>query len=54
MNYERVKPYPSVQEEASLRAPTDPWAHRIGERKMRFPKLGHRDKDFTRLEYKTT
>jgi len=24
---------------------------RIGERKMRFPKLGRRDKDFTRLEY---
>lgn len=25
--------------------------YRIGERKMRFPKLGRRDKDFTRLEY---
>ena len=52
VNYERVEPYPSVQEEASLHAPADPWEHyRIGERKMRFPKLGRRDKDFTRLEY---
>ena len=52
VNYERVKPYPSVQEEASLHAPADPWErYRIGERKMRFPKLGRRDKDFTRLEY---
>lgn len=52
VNYEQVKPYPSVQEEASLHAPTDPWErYRIGERKMRFPKLGRRDKDFTRLEY---
>ena len=52
VNYERVEPYPSVQEEASLHAPTDPWErYRIGERKMRFPKLGRRDKDFTRLEY---
>ena len=51
-NYERVEPYPSVQEEASLHAPADPWErYRIGERKMRFPKLGRRDKDFTRLEY---
>ena len=52
MNYERVEPYPSVQEEASLHAPADPWErYRIGERKMRFPKLGRRDKDVTRLEY---
>ena len=52
VNYERVEPYPSVQEEASLHAPTDPWErYRIGERKMRFPKLGRRDKDVTRLEY---
>lgn len=52
VNYERVEPYPSVQEEASLYAPADPWErYRIGERKMRFPKLGRRDKDFTRLEY---
>ena len=52
VNYERVEPYQSVQEEASLHAPTDPWErYRIGERKMRFPKLGRRDKDFTRLEY---
>ena len=52
VNYERVEPYPPVQEEASLHAPADPWErYRIGERKMRFPKLGRRDKDFTRLEY---
>ena len=52
VNYERVEPYPSVQEEASLHAPADPWErYRIGERKMRFPKLGRRDKDFTRLDY---
>ena len=52
VNYERVEPYPSVLEEASLHAPADPWErYRIGERKMRFPKLGRRDKDFTRLEY---
>ena len=52
VNYERVRPYPSVQEEASLHAPADPWErYRIGERKMRFPKLGRRDKDFTSLEY---
>ena len=52
VNYERVEPYPSVQEEASLHAPEDPCErYRIGERKMRFPKLGRRDKDFTRLEY---
>jgi len=52
VNYERVEPYPSVQEEASLHAPADPWErYRIGERKMRFPKMGRRDKDFTRLEY---
>ena len=52
VNYERVEPYPSVQEEASLHAPEKPWErYRIGERKMRFPKLGRRDKDFTRLEY---
>ena len=52
VNYERVEPYPTVQEEPSLHAPADPWErYRIGERKMRFPKLGRRDKDFTRLEY---
>lgn len=52
VNYERVEPYPSVQEEASLHAPTDPWErYRIGERKMRFPKLGRKEKDHTRLEY---
>ena len=52
VNYEQVEPYPSVQEEASLHAPADLWErYRIGERKMRFPKLGRRDKDFTRLEY---
>ena len=52
VNYEQVEPYPSVQEEANLHAPADPWErYQISERKMRFPKLGRRDKDFTRLEY---
>ena len=52
VNYERVETYPSVQEEASLHAPADPWErYQIGERKMLFPKLGRRDKDVTRLEY---
>ena len=52
VNYERVEPYPSVQEEASLHAPEDPWKrYRIGTREMRFPKLGRKEKDYTRLEY---
>ena len=52
VNYEQVEPYPSVQEEASLHAPADPWErYRIGERKMRFPKLGRREENVTRLEY---
>ena len=52
VNYERVELYPSVQEEASLHAPEDAWQrYRIGTRKMRFPKLGRKEKDHTRLEY---
>ena len=52
VNYEQVEPYPSVQEEASLHAPEDAWQrYRIGTRKMRFPKLGRKEKDYTRLEY---
>ena len=52
VNYERVEPYPSMQEEASLHAPEDAWQrYRIGTRKMRFPKLGRKEKDYTRLEY---
>ena len=52
VNYERVEPCPSVQEEPSLHAPADPWErYRIGERKMRFTHLDCSDKDFTRLEY---
>ena len=52
VNYEQVEPYPSVQEEASLHAPEDAWQrYRIGTRKMRFPKLGRKEKDHTRLEY---
>ena len=52
VNYEHMEPYPSVQEEASLHAPGDPWErYRIGERKMRFTHLDGGDKDFTRLEY---
>ena len=50
VNYERVEPYPSVQEEASLHAPADPW-ERYRITKMRFPKQGRRDTDYTRLEY---
>ena len=52
VNYEQVEPYPSVQEEASLHAPEDAWQrYQIGTRKMRFPKLGRKEKDYTRLEY---
>ena len=52
VNYEQVEPYPSVQEEASLHTPEDAWQHyRISTRKMRFPKLGRKEKDHTRLEY---
>lgn len=52
VNYEQVEPYPSVHEEISLHAPKDPWErYRIGTRKMRFPKQGRRDTDYTRLEY---
>ena len=52
VNYEQVEPYESVQEEASLHAPEDAWQrYRIGTRKMHFPKLGRKEKDYTRLEY---
>lgn len=52
VNYERVEQHPSVHEEVSLHAPEDPWErYRIGTRKMRFPKQGRRDTDYTRLEY---
>ena len=52
VNYEQVAQHPAVHEEISLHAPEDPWEHyRIGTRKMRFPKQGRRDKDYTRLEY---
>ena len=52
VNYERVEPHPAVHEEISLHAPEDPWErYRIGTRKMRFPKQGRRDTDYTRLEY---
>ena len=52
VNYEQVEPYESLQEEASLHAPEDAWQrYRIGTRKMRFPKLGRKEKDYTRLEY---
>lgn len=51
VNYERVEPYPSVQEEASLHAPEDAWQrYRIGSQ-MCFTKLGRKKKDPTRLEY---
>ena len=52
VNYERVEQHPTVHEEISLPAPEDPWErYRIGTRKMRFPKQGRRDTDYTRLEY---
>ena len=52
VNYEQVEPWASVQEENSLHAPEDVWQrYRIGTRKMRFPKLGRKEKDHTRLEY---
>ena len=52
VNYERVEQHPTVHEEISLHAPEDPWErYRIGTRKMRFPKQGRRDTDYTRLEY---
>ena len=52
VNYEQVEPWASVQEEASLHAPEDAWQrYRISTRKMHFPKLGRKEKDYTRLEY---
>lgn len=52
VNYEQVEQHPAVHEEISLHAPEDPWErYRIGTRKMRFPKQGRRDTDYTRLEY---
>lgn len=52
VNYEQVEPYPSVQEEASLHAPTDPWErYRITSKQMRFRKVGRQETDYTHLEY---
>lgn len=52
VNYEQVEPWASVQEEASLHAPEDAWQrYRISTRKIHFPKLGRKEKDYTRLEY---
>ena len=52
VNYERVEQHPSVHEAISLHAPEDPWErYRIATRKMRFPKQGRRETDYTRLEY---
>ena len=52
VNYERMEQHPAVHEEISLDAPEDPWErYRIGTRKMRFPKQGRRDTDYTCLEY---
>ena len=52
VNYERVEPYPSVQEEASLHAPADPWErYRITSKQMQFRKVGRQKTDYTRLEY---
>ena len=52
VNYGRVEQHPAVHEEISLHAPEDLWErYRIGTRKMRFPKQGRRDTDYTHLEY---
>ena len=52
VNYEQVEPYKSVQEEVSLHTPEDAWQrYRIGTSQMSFPKLGRKEKDYTRLEY---
>ena len=52
VNYEQVEQHPAVHEGITLHAPEDPWElYRIGTRKMRFPKQGRRDTDYTRLEY---
>lgn len=50
VNYERVEPYPSVQEEASLHAPADPW-ERYRITKMRFQIEKRRDTSSKRIEY---
>ena len=52
VNYERVEPYPSVQEETSLHAPADPWErYCISSKQMRFRKVGRQETDYTHLEY---
>ena len=50
VNYERVEPYPSVQEEASLHAPADPW-ERYRITKMRFQIEKRRDTSSKRIKY---
>ena len=50
VNYERVEPYPSVQEEASLHAPADPW-ERYRITKMRFQTKKRRDTSSKRIKY---
>ena len=50
VNYERVEPYPSVQEEASLHAPADPW-ERYRITKMRFQTEKRRDTISKRIKY---
>lgn len=50
VNYERVEPYPSVQEEASLHAPADPW-ERYRITKMQFLSKKRRDTSSKRIKY---
>ena len=51
VNYERVEPYPSVQEEASLHAPTDPWERYKIAGEMSFRQVGRKRFDYTEFEY---
>ena len=50
VNYERVEPYQSVQEEVSLHAPADPW-ERYRITKMRFQTKKRRDTSSKRIKY---
>ena len=50
VNYERVEPYPSVQEEPNLHAPADPW-ERYRITKMRFQTEKRRETGSKRIKY---
>lgn len=51
VNYERVESYPSVQEEASLHAPADPWERYKIAGEMSFRQVGRKRFDYTEFEY---